>query len=153
MKTLSNSILLIKKLKDATEDSKKKVKHLDEMKKRNLLLKEIEESKSLAEKMFSELVTDEKLLSVAKKGVSEYPILFIDDSEKPIKNRKTGYQYNIGKLGEFLFCKLVENGFTPEIIHVREYQLENSKPNNPNWSKPFDENIVSLPGYYLGIKW
>jgi hypothetical protein len=134
---------LIKLLREETKRAEEKER--EEYKKRKIEMKEKEtqEIKDYAENLFHSEVTKEKLLQFATTGKSEYPILFLKEDGHIVKNKKTGYKYNVGEAGEFLCDILEKNGFTPEIVSVSEYQLEDLRKLLPK---------IRI-GIYLGIKW
>lgn len=137
---------IVKKLREKTNEALVRIR--EERAKRQQKEREQFEY-SIKERMhqhFIKFVTEKKLLEIAGKGLSEYPLLLITDNlyERPVKNKKTGYQYNIGKQGEYLFQEIIDNGFTPTIIKVDEYHLTENR-------NKFE--IVEKPGFYLGIKW
>lgn len=154
MKEQTKALLL--KLEKETEKAQKEkaeaqANRLEE--KENLRLEKV---RLKAKKLFTEKVTEEKLLNVARMGVNKYPILLIVEGSssnlRPVKKKKDGYRSTIGELGGFLFDELVDNGFTPVIIMIFKFQLESEKNHNPDWVRPYSDD-VKVEGYYLGIQW
>jgi len=151
-----NTGFILEELKTVTRKALKEGEAKSSKDKQQIKQENEEGIKKEADEIYGKMMTDKKLLATAERGVGIYPILLIVESDSlhdcPVKNRKTGYQYNIGELGRYVFEKLVENDFTPVLIQVSSYDLEEYKPNNSNWVKPFNEEIVR-PGFYLGIEW
>ncbi len=147
---------ILNKLKKTTKEAglKTRQEHLKERKQ-----SEVEKENELrkqAKNIFEKYVTEERLLAFAERGEYEYPLLLIDRTlnrgNRPVKNKKTGYRYSVGKIGEFLFDELVNNGFEPKLINIQRYKIENVH-RVFNWTRNFDAKIVSEPGWYLGISW
>ncbi len=133
------------KLRAATDEAAKKQAERHTL--AAIRQREAEENtfKANAAKLCDEFVTETNLISLAHKGVSNYPLLFISDRH-PVKNKKTSYRYNIGKEGQYLFEELERNGFEPVIIII----THDSQIDGYNTHK---ESPVKKVGYYLGVEW
>lgn len=148
---------LLETLKQTTKEAEenKRLKRKEEAE--NQTKMEENSLKEKAEEVFNELMKKERLIAFAKTGNCQYPLLLIKESEcgynKPVCNKKTGYRYAIGKLGEFLFDKLTNEGFEPVLIRVDSWELEDHKHTNPNRARCYDKKVVSKSGWYLGISW
>ena len=143
---------LLQKLRSATDNAKKEQETHRVQKRAEEKNLQLEDLKKKAKNLFKIHVTEEKLMSVAKNGLNHYPILFITDKHI-VKNKKTGYRFNVGQLGQFLFEEIETNNLTPVIIGVDDYKLQDHMSTNPDWKRPFLKELVNKPGYYLGISW
>lgn len=110
---------------------------------------ELEEIRKKMLELFNSEVTKDKLLDAAKNGLREYPLLLVSTEYRPTKNKVSGYKYNMAKDGEILFDILVQNGFTPEIIEIQDYDITRIKSRKLK----LNEKVVYKKGFYLGIKW
>jgi hypothetical protein len=103
---------------------------------------EFENIRNAAKEIIATHVTEDKMVAIAEKGIYIYPLLYLGD-RCPAKNRKTGYKFNMGKLGEYVYEELVNNNFEPRVLHLHlDSQLAD-----------FSNKIVQKTGYYLGISW
>ena len=147
---------LLNKLKKTTKEAELKRRQNHSEKQKQEEVERENELRKKAKNIFEKYITEEKLLAFAEKCKYQYPLLLIVKAElgegRPVKNKKTGYRYNVGKMGEFLFDELVNHGFEPDMIRVDRYEIENVHRRS-EWTNSFDREIVSEPGWYLGISW